>query len=82
MPKSSQLSKYQICKTLGQGSFGKALLVKIKGNKQQYFVMKEIKIGHLNKKEKATSIAEATGALRGWREGGRGWTGQDSGEAR
>lgn len=61
MSKASQLNKYQICKTLGQGSFGKALLVKIKGAKTQYFVMKEIQIGHLSKKEKATSIAEATG---------------------
>ena len=62
MPRVDQLSKYSVIKTLGQGSFGKALLVKIKGAKPQYFVMKEIQIGHLSKKEKATSIAEATGA--------------------
>mmetsp|Transcript_17448 Transcript_17448/g.36058 ORF Transcript_17448/g.36058 Transcript_17448/m.36058 type:complete len:988 (-) Transcript_17448:13-2976(-) len=60
MPRVDQLSKYSVIKTLGQGSFGKALLVKIKGAKPQYFVMKEIQIGHLSKKEKATSIAEAT----------------------
>jgi len=63
MPQPSQLSKYSVCKTLGQGSFGKALLVKLKGAKPQYFVMKEIQIGHLSKKEKETSIAEATGTF-------------------
>ena len=40
-------------------SFGKALLVKVKGT-NKFFVMKEIQIGHLSKKEKEASVAEAT----------------------
>jgi NIMA (never in mitosis gene a)-related kinase len=62
---ASKLSKYQVTKTLGQGSFGKALLVKLKpghssSSKTQYFVMKEIQVGHLSKKEKEMTLAEAT----------------------
>ncbi|GMI15704.1 hypothetical protein TrLO_g14057 [Triparma laevis f. longispina] len=53
------LAKYSIEKTLGAGSFGKALLVKVKGT-NKFFVMKEIQIGHLSKKEKEASVAEAT----------------------
>lgn len=67
MPADHPLSKYSVCKTLGQGSFGKALLVKLRKRgsssshgSQSYFVMKEIQIGHLSKKEKEASIAEAT----------------------
>jgi serine/threonine protein kinase len=57
---ASPLQKYTITKTLGSGSFGKALLVKLKASTSQYFVMKEIQIGHLSKKEKQASVAEAT----------------------
>jgi len=60
-PKTNPLHKYSVQKTLGQGSFGKALLVRRSGSaKPSLFVMKEIQIGHLSKKEKATSIAEAS----------------------
>jgi len=54
----SQLSKYTTVKTLGQGSYGKALLVRSRNGTM--YVMKEIQIGHLSNKEKEASVAEAT----------------------
>ena len=45
----TELSKYEVCKTLGQGSYGKALLVKLrpssKGKGGTFFVMKEVSSG-------------------------------------
>ena len=61
MSSNSKLSKYEQVKVLGQGSYGKALLVRSRVNgKPTFFVMKEVQIGHLSNKEKQASVAEAT----------------------
>ncbi|KAK2953519.1 putative G2-specific protein kinase nimA [Blattamonas nauphoetae] len=51
------MNKYQKVKTVGRGSFGAAILVKHKENGRQY-ILKEINISQLSKKEKQESINE------------------------
>lgn len=42
---TSQLRKYKKVKYLGKGSYGAAILVELKSNPAQTFVIKEIVIG-------------------------------------
>jgi NIMA (never in mitosis gene a)-related kinase len=53
------MDKYKTLKVLGQGSFGKALLVCDKRNRKRKFVVKEVVIGHLSVADKAKAEAEA-----------------------
>ena len=58
-PKMSGLRKYKKLKYLGKGSFGAALLVELRANPSQKFVMKEIVIGHLPQQEQNAAKQEA-----------------------
>ena len=51
---------YRRLNYLGKGSYGAALLVELKSNPKQKFVMKEIIIGHLSEEEQAAANREAT----------------------
>lgn len=55
----SQLKKYKKIKYLGKGSYGAALLVELKSNPLQKFVIKEIIIGHLKEAEQVAAKNEA-----------------------
>ena len=55
----SSLQKYRKVKILGKGSYGSALLVELKSNPSQKFVMKEIIIGHLKPNEQKAAKGEA-----------------------
>ena len=59
MKASSHSSKYTTIKTLGEGGYGKALLVRNKEDKRLY-VMKTVKIKNLSPKDKADALREAT----------------------
>lgn len=43
----SSLKKYKKVKYLGKGSYGAAILVELRSNPNEKFVIKEIVIGHL-----------------------------------
>jgi NIMA (never in mitosis gene a)-related kinase 1/4/5 len=45
------LKKYKKVKYLGQGSYGAAILVSLKSNRDEQFVIKEIVIGHMKESE-------------------------------
>ncbi|KAJ1429395.1 kinase-like domain-containing protein, partial [Ochromonadaceae sp. CCMP2298] len=51
--------KYRRLKYLGKGSYGAAILVELRSNASQRFVIKEIVIGHLKPAEQASAKAEA-----------------------
>ena len=53
------LSKYKKLKYLGKGSYGAALLVCLRNNPNQKFVVKEIVIGHLKAAEQQAAKNEA-----------------------
>lgn len=55
----SQLKKYKRLKYLGKGSYGAAILVELRSNPSQRFVIKEIVIGHLKPAEQAAAKSEA-----------------------
>lgn len=55
----SSLKKYKKVKYLGRGSYGAAILVELKANPAQKFVIKEIVIGHLKESEQAAARKEA-----------------------
>lgn len=55
----SSLKKYKKIKYLGKGSYGAALLVELKSNPSQKFVIKEIVIGHLKENEQNAAKKEA-----------------------
>eukprot|EP01038_Epipyxis_sp_PR26KG_P006016 gene6016-8286_t len=55
----SSLKKYKRVKYLGKGSYGAAILVELKSNPAQKFVIKEIIIGHLKPTEQAAAKNEA-----------------------
>ncbi len=55
----SNLKKYKRLKYLGKGSYGAAILVELRSNPQQKFVIKEIVIGHLKDVEQAAAKKEA-----------------------
>lgn len=55
----SQLKKYRRLKYLGKGSYGAAILVELRSNPSQRFVIKEIVIGHLKPAEQAAARSEA-----------------------
>mmetsp|Transcript_10718 Transcript_10718/g.17474 ORF Transcript_10718/g.17474 Transcript_10718/m.17474 type:complete len:1278 (-) Transcript_10718:2028-5861(-) len=55
----SQLRKYKRLKYLGKGSYGAAILVELRSNPSQRFVIKEIVIGHLKPAEQASAKSEA-----------------------
>ena len=48
---SSSSHLNDIISTIGKGSYGAAILVELKANNNQKFVVKEIVIGHLKKEE-------------------------------
>jgi NIMA (never in mitosis gene a)-related kinase len=52
------LAKYRKVKYLGKGSYGSAILVSLKSNPKQTFVIKEILIGHLKKQEQDSAKKE------------------------
>jgi NIMA (never in mitosis gene a)-related kinase 1/4/5 len=52
------LKKYKKVKYLGQGSYGAAILVSLKSNSQEQFVIKEIVIGHLKESEQLATQNE------------------------
>eukprot|EP01035_Chromulina_nebulosa_P006185 gene6185-8366_t len=56
---TSQLRKYKKVKYLGKGSYGAAILVELKSNPAQTFVIKEIVIGHLKPAEQQAAKNEA-----------------------
>jgi hypothetical protein len=47
----SHLKKYKKIKYLGKGSYGAAILVELRADAMQKFVIKEIVIGHLKQAE-------------------------------
>ena len=53
------LKKYKKVKYLGKGSYGAAILVELKSNTNQKFVIKEIVIGHLKREEQDAAKREA-----------------------
>ena len=55
----SQLKKYKRLKYLGKGSYGAAILVELRSNPSQRFVIKEIVIGHLKPAEQTAAKSEA-----------------------
>ena len=55
----SQLKKYKRLKYLGKGSYGAAILVELRSNPSQRFVIKEIVIGHLKPAERNAAKSEA-----------------------
>jgi len=54
-----QLKKYKRVKYLGKGSYGAAILVELRSDPKQKFVIKEIVIGHLKDEEQAAARKEA-----------------------
>lgn len=56
---ASPLQKYKKVKYLGKGSYGAALLVELRSNPAQKFVIKEIVIGHLKPAEQKAAKSEA-----------------------
>ena len=55
----SSLKKYKKVKYLGKGSYGAAILVELRSNPSQKFVIKEIVIGHLKISEQNAAKMEA-----------------------
>jgi NIMA (never in mitosis gene a)-related kinase len=55
----SSLKKYKKIKYLGKGSYGAAILVELRSNPAQKFVIKEIIIGHLKPAEQVSARQEA-----------------------
>jgi len=55
----SSLKKYKRVKYLGKGSYGAAILVELRTNPAQMFVVKEIVIGHLKENEQSAAKKEA-----------------------
>eukprot|EP00599_Poterioochromonas_sp_BG-1_P006361 CAMPEP_0173142318 /NCGR_PEP_ID=MMETSP1105-20130129/6021_1 /TAXON_ID=2985 /ORGANISM="Ochromonas sp., Strain BG-1" /LENGTH=996 /DNA_ID=CAMNT_0014055695 /DNA_START=91 /DNA_END=3081 /DNA_ORIENTATION=- len=55
----SQLKKYRKVKYLGKGSYGAAILVELRADPIQKFVIKEIVIGHLKPQEQQSAKNEA-----------------------
>eukprot|EP01041_Mallomonas_annulata_P003991 gene3991-7947_t len=55
----SSLKKYKKVKYLGKGSYGAAILVELKSNSTQKFVIKEVVIGHLKESEQDSARKEA-----------------------
>lgn len=55
----SSMKKYKKLKYLGKGSYGAALLVELRSNPAQKFVIKEIVIGHLKQSEQQAAKNEA-----------------------
>jgi serine/threonine protein kinase len=55
----SQLKKYRKVKYLGKGSYGAAILVELRSDPSQKFVVKEIVIGHLKPTEQQSAKNEA-----------------------
>ena len=55
----SCLKKYRKVKYLGKGSYGAAILVELRSNPSQMFVIKEIVIGHLKMSEQNAAKMEA-----------------------
>ena len=53
------IKKYKKIKYLGKGSYGAAILVELKGNPSQKFVIKEIVVGHMKEAEQAAAKREA-----------------------
>jgi NIMA (never in mitosis gene a)-related kinase len=53
------LKKYKKVKYLGKGSYGAAILVELRSNPNQKFVIKEIVVGHLKKEEQNAAKKEA-----------------------
>lgn len=51
----SLLKKYRKIKYLGKGSYGAAILVQLRSNPNQKFVIKEIIIGHLKPQEQSNA---------------------------
>ena len=51
----SSLKKYRKLKYLGKGSYGAAILVELRADEKQKFVIKEIVIGHLSEKEQTAA---------------------------
>ena len=55
----SSLKKYKKVKYLGKGSYGAAILVELRSNPNEKFVIKEIVIGHLKTAEQNAAKMEA-----------------------
>lgn len=52
------LKKYKKVKYLGKGSYGAAILVHLRSNKNETFVIKEIVIGHMKDDERESTMNE------------------------
>ena len=55
---TSKKAKYEILKTLGEGSYGRALLVRDRKDREQY-VMKEVRLAALKQKDRDEALREA-----------------------
>ena len=53
------LQKYKKVKYLGKGSYGAAILVALRSNPKQSFVIKEIVIGHMKPQDQLQAKKEA-----------------------
>ena len=53
------LKKYKKVKYLGKGCYGAAILVELKANSAQKFVIKEIVVGHMKESEQTAAKREA-----------------------
>ena len=58
-PASNMLKRYKKIKILGKGSYGSAILVSLRSNENQKFVIKEIIVGHLKPIEQDAAKKEA-----------------------
>lgn len=56
---TSSMKKYKRLKYLGKGSYGAAILVELRSDKREKFVVKEIVIGHMKQKEQDAAKDEA-----------------------
>ena len=54
----SQKAKYEIIKTLGEGGYGRALLVRNRKDRERY-VMKEVRLTALKQKDREEALREA-----------------------
>ena len=52
------IRKYKKVKYLGKGSYGAAILVELRSNPNQKFVIKEIVVGHLKTEEQNAAKKE------------------------
>jgi serine/threonine protein kinase len=53
------MDKYVLVRELGRGSYGSAMLVRVASDPGQLLVVKQVSIGHLSAKQRASTEKEA-----------------------